>query len=127
MSGSQNRLYRNGSTAAAESGPPSWNMTTAIFFFSGTGRYRTNLRGYGYFLPCFRRRTSSCKLAIRRATENKYRLNSSQIAMYAETRKFKSFISVLLRKCYQSLKIFALLEIEPPAAEAALNFTLRHG
>ena len=31
MSGSQNRLYRKGSIASRESGPPSWNKTTPSF------------------------------------------------------------------------------------------------
>src|SRR5579862_6043798 len=34
MSGSEKRLKRNGSTASCESGPPSWNRTTAMFFVS---------------------------------------------------------------------------------------------
>ena len=34
MSGSRNKLRRNGSTAASESGPPSWNNTTPTFFLA---------------------------------------------------------------------------------------------
>src|SRR6266581_338073 len=33
MSGSKNKLNRNGSTASSESGPPSWNSTMPTLFF----------------------------------------------------------------------------------------------
>jgi hypothetical protein len=33
ISGSRNRFSRNGSTAASESGPPSWNKTIPTRFF----------------------------------------------------------------------------------------------
>src|ERR1700730_9185068 len=44
MSGSQNRLKRNGSTAEEESGPPNWNRTTLIFFFSVMGQSRKGIQ-----------------------------------------------------------------------------------
>src|SRR5579862_8881925 len=37
MSGSRNRLRRNGSTASSESGPPNWNSTTPTLFFIFVG------------------------------------------------------------------------------------------
>src|ERR1700680_4870217 len=102
MSGSQNRLKRNGSTAEEESGPPNWNRTTLIFFFSVIGQSRKRIQDgrlmigtrsplesgvrYGaaaYLPPSFRRRMSSCRLAMRRATEIKQEQKMAQITMYA--------------------------------------------